>query len=132
MYGTLWTAPGEGSTVGELYGVTANTKGYHAARVHLHSLDACGEAQGSANRTNLRLTGRPLKPYDLERIAAATVEEKPPATIFDPCERCGSPDHVDGDCPTRVDDPHGDCDNHTYCDGSGPGPDPDRERFYTP
>lgn len=71
MRGTDWTAPGKGATVAELLRAFDNCelptffKGARPARLSEHA----GE-----ERTNLRLTGRPIDEYDCTRIRAAEVD----------------------------------------------------------
>lgn len=65
--GTYWVAPGQGATVTELR--EAFTAATPDSTVWPKAISS-----GYGQRTNLALTGRPLQPYDLERIAACTVE----------------------------------------------------------
>jgi hypothetical protein len=73
-HGTDWCAPGEGATVGELLNILA---GDRPPSMFSDSREAwrhisCDLGTGD-RQTNLRLTGRPLVAYDLERIAACEV-----------------------------------------------------------
>jgi len=62
--GTVWVGPGQGDTWTTILRVLRD-QGYDLAQ---H-----GPEQ---SRTNLRLTGFPLQPYDLDRLACQAVEPR--------------------------------------------------------
>lgn len=83
MYGTIWVALGEGSTLDEL-DIAVSTH-YPDRRIgvigpalrHLRKLMLSKNAKAIAGRdtkTNLKLNGRPLEPYDLRRIEACEIK----------------------------------------------------------
>jgi hypothetical protein len=81
--GTEWVKPGTGSNLASL-------------------LQAIGEptkAGDETRATDLRLTGRPIKEYDKERILNATVGS-PGSFPAKTCEECGGliPEECDGNC----------------------------------
>jgi len=62
--GTSWVAPGQGDTWGEILHV-----------LHDEGWDLARHGKESA-RTNICLTGLPLQPYDLERLACQAVDPR--------------------------------------------------------
>jgi len=68
--GTVWVPPGEGSTWRELADAFGN--GLFAKDTHGWSLKATGWR--ASNRTNLKLTGAPITPYDRQRWESGSVE----------------------------------------------------------
>lgn len=69
--GTEWTSPGEGATVAELLSSLHPLHGCYDETCQEGELRSTREtlrAQTPTRRSALRLTGRPLQPYDLQRI----------------------------------------------------------------
>lgn len=75
--GTRWCVPGEGATWEEMGEALLHTgtfgMGYRNDDYARAAWSCCrrGAADGHEHRTNLALTGQPIQPYDLERIALA-------------------------------------------------------------
>ena len=67
--GTVWVAPGEGSTWLELWKVfdVFGTYGHASGEYH-------GRDVKLGDRTNLKLTGAPITPYDRQRWESGNVE----------------------------------------------------------
>lgn len=62
---TEWVGPGEGSTGMDLYNASWNGT--------LGAMCRGFSPKHADKKTNLRLTGRPITPYDIQRIAEAEI-----------------------------------------------------------
>ncbi len=62
LLGTEWVGPGEGSTDSEILEAIGRDLGIFT------------EIRATGRKTNLRLNGRPLQGYDLNRIAQVEME----------------------------------------------------------
>ena len=70
--GTTWVAPGEGSTWRELFVAFSPSSNWKLLKKYSNRQG--NDDPGASRRTNLKLTGAPIQPYDRQRWESGNVE----------------------------------------------------------